>query len=115
MPRKIWRSFNFIVEVAVESPGDTDEDEAAEDAADFMDAVGHAMGRAGNSFVSVVRIDEAGARRPKGFPVIFKGEPPKGHRVDLELPRGLETRKTFYVQPSPVKGKKKRRQPSGGK
>jgi len=53
-----WRVFTFEVEVAVESPKNVDEDEAAEDAADFMETVRKTMGRINESFASVTHVRE---------------------------------------------------------
>jgi hypothetical protein len=66
---KKWRVFNFVVEVAVESPKSVDEDEAAEDAAEFMSSMGRSSGRVHESFCHVVRIDEYGYKRPPGASV----------------------------------------------
>lgn len=53
-----WRVFNFEVEVAIESPKGVDEDEAAEDAAEFMATVQRTQGRVHDSFASITRIKE---------------------------------------------------------
>jgi hypothetical protein len=50
-----WRVFNFVVEVAVESPKSVDEAEAAEDAAEFIGSIGRTQGRVHESYVSVVK------------------------------------------------------------
>ena len=99
MPSKVWRSFNFIIEVAVESPGDLDEAEAAEDAAEFCEGLAHACGRIHHSFASVIRVDEIGMIRPGKYPVIIRMEKPSGRRLKLTLPRGIMNSKNGYEKP----------------
>lgn len=112
LPGKKWRVFNFVVEVAVESPGDVDEEEAAEDAAEFMASRSRRMGRVHTSFCSITRVDEYGARRPEGAVVIINRYP-KGEQAELELPRGNKQikqgdtyEKVMKVKPSKAKPKK---------
>lgn len=90
LPGKKWRLFNFVVEVAVESPKTVDEDEAAEDACDFMNSIARSTGRVNESFASVTRVDEYGAKRPKGAVVIIR-DYPKGNQVQVKKPRGISS------------------------
>lgn len=97
MAGKVWRLYNFIVEVAVESPKTNDEEESAEDAADFMASLSRSTGRVTESFCSVTRIDEYGAKRPPGSPVIIR-EYPKGKQVQVTKPRGIETKDDYEIK-----------------
>lgn len=103
MAKKVWRSFYFIVEVAIESPGIIEEEEATEDAAEFMSGVGGVAGRVHSSYASIVRVDEVGFKRPPECPVIIR-ESPSGTKVELELPRGIEKKEQY--QPILKKSKK---------
>ena len=107
MAKKNWRLFHFIIEVAIESPGDLDEYEAAEDAADFCTALSRTAGRTGRSFASVTRIDEVGRLRPPECPVVIR-EYPSGNRIKLTLPRGIDSTKNNYEK-KPIKKALKRR------
>lgn len=64
MARTKWRSYWFSFEVAVESPVEVDDDEAAEDAAEFASSVGHKKGLAHKSKCTVVRVNEHGFLQP---------------------------------------------------
>jgi hypothetical protein len=64
LAKKQWRTFWFSIEVAVESPGDLDEEEAAEDAAEFANVVAHTKGRSHESFCTVVGVHEHGRLQP---------------------------------------------------
>lgn len=59
MAKTKWRSYWFSFEVAVESPDDVDDDEAAEDAAEFATSVGYRKG-----MCTVVRVQEHGLLQP---------------------------------------------------
>lgn len=50
-----WRVFNFVVQVAVESPKGVDEAEAAEDASEFVNTIGRTQGRVHESYVSITK------------------------------------------------------------
>lgn len=117
LAKKIWRTFNFVVEVAVESPGDISEEEAAEDAAEFITTIGRAAGRVHSSYCSVTRADEYGVKRPSDAPVFTKAYP-SGDKADIELPRGILTREDYpkLVKVKPTKAKpKKKKKTTGGK
>lgn len=107
---KKWRTFNFIVEVALESPGSVDEEEAAEDAAEFIATIGRTAGRVHESYASITRADEYGPKRPKDAPVFIR-EYPTGKKVELKLPRGLAKKEAYAklmkAKPTKVKPKKK--------
>lgn len=107
LAKKIWRVFNFVVEVAVESPGDISEEEAAEDAAEFITVIGRATGRVHSSFASVTRTDEYGAHRPDGA-VVFTRPNPTGTKAELQLPRGVLA-KPVKEKPQKAKAKKKKK------
>lgn len=115
MPGKKWRVFNFVIEVAVESPGDVDEEEAAEDAAEFITSVGRTAGRVHSSFCSITRADEYGMKRPPGS-VVFTKDYPSGKKAELELPRGVINKdnypKMMKVKPTKAKPKKKKKSKS---
>jgi hypothetical protein len=65
LAKKQWRTFWFSFEVAVESPGNLDEEEAAEDAAEFASTMAHTKGRVHESFCSVIGSYEHGRVQPQ--------------------------------------------------
>lgn len=109
MPGKKWRVFNFVVEVAVESPKHVPEEEAAEDACEFAVAMSRTMGRVHESFVSVTRVDEYGYKTPPGGGVVIKRGYPTGEKAELTLPRGVEKNADYakLMKKKPVKAKPK--------
>lgn len=107
LPGKKWRVFNFVVEVAVESPGNVDEEEAAEDAAEFITTIGRTKGRVHTSFCSITRTDEYGPKRPKGA-VVFVNKYPEGDKAELELPRGVKVTDNYEKVMKPSKAKPKK-------
>lgn len=107
LPGKKWRVFNFVVEVAVESPGTVDEEEAAEDAAEFITSVGRTAGRVHSSFCSITRSDEYGAHRPPGS-VVFTRDYPTGEKAELQLPRGIVNKDDYPNVTKPQKAKPKK-------
>lgn len=107
MPKKEVRVLWFSFGVAVESPGDLDEEEAAEDAADFATGVAHATGRVHESFCRVIGVHEHGYLQPesrKGSQ-IFNRENNWQHPT--ERVEGL-AKKPTKAKPKKVKKKTKR-------
>lgn len=100
MPGKKWRIFNYLVEVAIESPKDVDEEEAAEDASEFMETIRHRQARIHESFASITRVDEItenGGRRPPWAPVVIKEKKKKKKKVQkatIKKPKKTQSKKT---------------------